>query len=202
MVEHHSAGFPTLFAMWSGMTAVMMTPVVWPWLKALRRVMPEGASVWTVPAFAVGYGAAWVLFSTVMAASQLVLARAGAAVPLSAAFPSVAGAGLVAAGAFQFSALKNACLDHCRSPMGFFLSRWRGGGVGALRMGGRHGIFCLGCCWALMALALFVGAMDWRLMAVMTGVMLVETATPLGVALSRPLGGFLVVCGLGLLLLG
>lgn len=188
--------------MWSGMTAVMMTPVVWPWLAALRRVLPAGAPRGTVPAFAVGYGAAWLSFSAVMAALQLGLASAGAQVPLSASFPSVAGAALVAAGAFQFSRLKDACLDHCRSPMGFFLSGWRGGVVGALRMGGRHGLFCLGCCWALMALALFVGAMDWRMMMVMTGVMVVETATPLGPAVSRPLGGVLVLCGLGLLFLG
>lgn len=187
--------------MWSGMTAVMMTPVVWPWLRTLRRVLPPGAARGTVPAFAAGYGIAWLGFSAAMAALQLGLSRAGASVPLSASFPSLAGVALVTAGAFQFSRLKHACLDHCRSPMGFFLSGWRGGMVGALRMGGRHGVFCLGCCWALMALALFVGAMDWRMMAVMTAVMVAETATPMGAALSRPVGGVLVLCGLGLLLL-
>ena len=201
-LDHHPADFPTLLGMWSGMTAVMMTPVVWPWMRALRRVLPATSSRATVPAFAAGYGIAWLLFSAAMAAAQVGLSKVGATVPVSLSFPSIAGAALVAAGAFQFSRLKHACLDHCRSPMGFFLSGWRGGLRGALRMGGRHGIFCLGCCWALMALALFVGAMDWRLMAIMTGVMVVETATPMGPAVSRPLGGVLVLCGLGLLLLG
>ncbi len=187
--------------MWSGMTAVMMVPVVWPWLRALRRMLPVGAARGTLPLFGAGYAMAWLAFSALMAAVQLSMISVGSGMPVSASPTSLSGMALVAAGLFQFSKLKQACLDHCRSPMGFFLSGWRAGLGGALRMGVRHGMFCLGCCWALMALALFVGAMDWRLMALMTGFMVLETATPLGPAVSRPVGGVLVLSGLGLLVL-
>ena len=194
-------GYPALLAMWAGMTAVMMGPVVWPWLRALRRSLPRGASPASVPVFAAGYAVAWLAFSAVMAAAQTGVAAAGATVPLAGSVPALAGLALVVAGGFQFSRLKHACLDHCRSPWGYFVSRWRPGLRGALGMGVQHGFFCLGCCWALMTLALFVGAMDARMMLVMTAVMVVETATPLGPALSRPLGGVLVLWGLGLLVL-
>ncbi len=188
--------------MWAGMSAVMMTPVVWPWLRALHRALPSGASRATIPAFSLGYGGAWLAFSGVMAAAQVALATTGARTPLSVSAPALAGLALLTAGAFQFSRLKHACLDHCRSPMGYFVSRWRSGLRGALEMGLRHGLFCLGCCWAIMALALVVGAMDLRMMGVMIAVMFLETATPVGPALSRPVGGVLVLWGASLLVFG
>ena len=199
---HGVAGFAPALVMWTVMTGAMMAPVVWPWLRALRRALPAGAPRATVPVFVLGYGLAWSGFSVAMASAQVVLAAAGATVPVSASVPSLVGLGLVTAGAFQFSRLKHACLDHCRSPLAYFATRWRPGLRGALRMGVHHGVFCLGCCWALMALALIVGAMDVRLMIVMTAVMILETATPMGAALSRPLGGVLVICGVVFLVLG
>jgi predicted metal-binding membrane protein len=110
--------------------------------------------------------------------------------------PHLAGSALMVAGVFQFTRLKDACLSHCRSPFGYFATHWRPGVVGALSMGVRHGIFCLGCCWAIMALALVVGMMDGRMMVVLMGLMLLETLGPTGARLSRPIGvGLMIVAG-------
>lgn len=189
-----------VFMMWAGMTAVMMAPVVWPWLRALARFQPEGAAVGTVPAFALGYSVAWGVFSAVMAAAQHTLLGLGMAAPLRTSAPTLAGAALLVTGAFQLTRLKDACLSHCRSPFGYFAAHWRAGASGALEMGFRHGLFCLGCCWAIMALALVVGMMDPRMMALLMAVMLIETLAPHGARLSRPVGIGLVLWGAGLLL--
>ncbi|MDZ7781150.1 MAG: DUF2182 domain-containing protein [Gemmatimonadota bacterium] len=194
------SGFWFVLAMWAGMTAVMMTPVVWPWLRALSRIQPERAGVGTVPAFATGYAVAWGVFSTVMAALQQSLLDVGWAAPLRVSAPTLAGMALLAAGGFQFTRLKEACLSHCRSPFGYFAANWRPGVSGALAMGLRHGLFCLGCCWAIMALALVLGMMDLRMMALLMAVMLLETLGPWGTRLSRPLGVGLVLWGAALVL--
>jgi len=192
--------FVFVLAMWSAMTAVMMTPVAWPWLRALQRSGPDQAAGHTVPMFALGYSAAWAGFSAVMSGGQLLLMRSGITTPITASAPALAGAALMLAGAFQFTDLKNACLAHCRSPFGYFAAHWRPGARGAVSMGARHGIFCLGCCWAIMALALVVGMMDLRMMAVLMGVMVLETLTPSGAWLSRPIGVVLLLWGLALFL--
>lgn len=187
-------------SMWAGMTAVMMAPIVWPWLRALARFQPEGAGAGTVPAFALGYSVAWGVFSAVMAAVQQTLLGLGMAAPLRASAPTLAGVALLVTGAFQFTRLKDVCLSHCRSPFGYFAVHWRAGASGALGMGFRHGLFCLGCCWAIMALALVVGMMDLRMMALLMAVMLVETLGPWGTRLSRLLGVGFVLWGAALAL--
>ena len=108
---------------------------------------------------------------------------------------------LLGAGLFQFTRLKQACLEHCRSPLSFFLSQWEDGPVGVFRMGFRHGLFCLGCCWALMALVFALGVMNLFWMAVLTLVVLGEKLLPGGKMLARAVGGLLVVWGI-LLFLG
>jgi predicted metal-binding membrane protein len=190
-------GFWFYLAMWLGMTAVMMTPVVWPWLRALSKHEGQRASV---PVFAVGYGSAWVGFSTVMTLLHIMLTRLDVPPPLTATAPTLAGGALLVTGAFQFTKLKEACLSHCRSPFGYFAAHWQSGLGGALSMGLRHGIFCLGCCWAVMALALVVGMMDVRMMAALMAVMLLETSSPFGARLTRPVGAVLILWGAGLIL--
>ena len=86
-------------------------------------------------------------------------------------------------GAYQLTPLKGACLSHCRSPAGFLLTNWRDGVVGRIRMGLEHGLHCVGCCWALMALALVVGMGSLAWMAVLMAVMVAETALPFGARL-------------------
>lgn len=206
---------PTL-GMWLVMTALMMAPVILPWLRAVDRLAraavpartgtgadrvapPRSAPLTAVP-FAVGYASAWAVFSVAAAGAQAGLGAMGAPGPLLETAPTLAGSALILAGGFQLTALKDACLDHCRSPHGWLLSHWRPGVRGAVAMGLRHGLFCLGCCWALMALALVVGAMSLPGMGVLMAVMLLEILAPFGRRLARVAGIALVVGGLGLLL--
>ena len=101
----------------------------------------------------------------------------------------------LAAGLYQFAPLKRACLTHCRSPIGFFLTRWRNGPAAGFRIGLEHGIHCLGCCWALMATALAVGVMNLWWMAALAAIALVEQVAPHGDTFRRPLGVALIAAG-------
>ena len=103
--------------------------------------------------------------------------------------PHLAGAILVAAGAYQLTPLKGACLTHCRSPLGFLMTNWRDGTLGALRMGVRHGAYCLGCCWALMCVLFVVGVMNLVWVAALTAFVLLEKVGPAGAIVARVAGG-------------
>ncbi len=142
--------------------------------------------------FLAGYLSVWLLFSLAAAAVQLGTA---AVVPLGRDTP-VAGFFLVGAGLYQLSPVKAACLRHCRNPLTYFLTRWRDGPRGALGMGWGHGLYCLGCCWALMALALVLGVMNLLWMAVLAAVVFIENVAPGGAVIGRVAGVGLVVWGL------
>jgi predicted metal-binding membrane protein len=101
------------------------------------------------------------------------------------------------AGAYQFAPFKRACLTHCRTPLGYFLTRWRGGPMGAVRMGLYHGMFCIGCCWALMATAFAVGVMNVWWMTGLGIVGIAEQVASHGHALRRTIGVGLVVTAWG-----
>jgi predicted metal-binding membrane protein len=116
---------------------------------------------------------------------------------MAAASPRIAGVLLVAAGAYQLSRFKRACLTHCQTPMGFLMSHWRDGAGGALAMGFRHGLYCLGCCWALMGVLFAVGVMNLAWVGALTVFILLERIGPLGTRVARA-GGVLLV-GLGML---
>lgn len=211
-LEGHSrsASWGAAFGAWLAMTAVMMTPVVIPWLRTLSRLGSTRRTglpaEWTQRAsqsatlFGVGYGFAWATFSAGAATVQISLSAAGINTPLLGAAPLAAAVALVLIGGYQFTGIKNRCLAHCRSPAGYMIDHWKPGRSGSLRMGLGHGLFCLGCCWALMLLALVVGAMDLRWMLLLTLVMVVETAVPHGHRITRPIGALLVVGGLATLL--
>jgi predicted metal-binding membrane protein len=102
--------------------------------------------------------------------------------------PLLGGALLVVAGAFQWSPLKRVCLTHCRTPLGFLMGEWREGTWGALRMGLRHGSYCVGCCWVLMALLFVTGVMNLLWVAAIAAFVLVEKVAPAGPWLSRVTG--------------
>ncbi len=181
------------------MTAVMMAPIVLPWLRALKlRAADRGAPSFVFP-FAVGYALAWAGFSALAAALQLALAALAVPVPFGLDAPLHSATALVLAGAFQFTRFKSACLSRCRSPAGYLLAHWRHGATGHLRMGLGHGLDCVGCCWALMALALVVGMIDFVWMGLLMAVMVAETTLPFGVRLTRPVGAGLI--GVGSLIL-
>jgi predicted metal-binding membrane protein len=103
---------------------------------------------------------------------------------------------LLGAGAFQFTAFKEACLSKCRTPLAFFLAEWRDGKSGALRVGFKHGSYCVGCCWALMTVMLVVGAMNLVWMAALTFFMLAEKVAPARWRLRYVAGCALMLWGL------
>ena len=190
--------------MWMAMMVAMMLPPVLPWVLLFastnRSRDPEAGPYFPTALFLGGYFAAWAPYCLAAALAQGLLQQAAwlSTVDLRVG-PQAGGALLVAAGLFQVTPLKAACLKHCRTPLGFFLERWRDGPAGAFGMGLRHGLYCLGCCWALMGLSFALGVMNLLWMAVLTGILCVEKIAPGGQALSRAFGVLLTVWGIWLL---
>jgi predicted metal-binding membrane protein len=187
----------TAATMWAVMMVAMMLPVVGPWVLALPRAARErsaGGSSTRAGIFLLGYGTAWAAYSIVAAVGQLALHRAAllsdGGVTTS---PVLAGSLLALAGAYQLSPQREVCMTHCRSPMAFFLTRWGEGAWGAFTMGATHGLYCVGCCWALMALSFVFGVMSLAWMALITGYLVIEKTTSTGPWLSRLAGGLLLV---------
>lgn len=206
-LAHDVTSLPLAAAAWFVMTAAMMTPVVAPWVRAYATLLapgprPDGRRAWTsAAAFASGYAALWGVFSVAMAAVQLALASR--ALLLGDRVGSIAGGVvLVGAGLFQFSALKASCLTHCRNPLGYFLQHWHDGPPSGFRLGLRHGLFCLGCCWALMVTAFAVGTMHVTWMLVLAVVAVAEQTLPAGRAFARVVGAGLVAWGVWTLVVG
>lgn len=195
-----------LFVMWAVMMVAMMVPSAAPMILLFatisrRRRGPHQPYVAT-GVFLTGYLAAWSGFSAVATGAQWGLHAAALRSPMMVSSSAVlGGALLVAAGAFQWTPLKYACLARCRSPLGFLLSEWREGLRGALVMGLRHGTYCVGCCWALMALLFVAGVMNLLWVAAIAAFVLVEKVVPHGPVVSRLTGGALLVAGLWVLAL-
>ena len=188
--------------MWLAMTGLMMAPIVLPWLRALARLAPERQETAArrtrgvlVTSFATGYAAAWAGFSAAAAGLQVSLAALQIPVPFALESPVHSATALFLAGGFQFTPFKEACLSRCRSPAAYLLAHWRGGAAGHLRMGFGHGLDCVGCCWALMALALVVGMINLLWMGLLMAVMVAETTLPFGSRITRPLGAALITAG-------
>lgn len=189
-----ASGFLPAFAMWALMSAAMMAPTAFPAFRTyddLGHVTATGFGK-----LLGGYLAAWLGFSLVAAAAQVALFRAGLigalgqslSVPLTAAL-------LVGAGAYQFSAMKAACLSRCRAPLTFFIQHWD---EGPFRNGLRLGLDCVGCCWALMLLAFVGGTMNLMFMGLAMVLMTVEKLPDIGRYLTKPLGVALIGAGLAL----
>jgi predicted metal-binding membrane protein len=191
--------------MWLGMAVAMMLPTAAPAIRAFAGIAASGRDVqWRsgpVGAFVGGYLAIWAGFGLLATAAQWTLAALArrAPAPHLANSPALAGCLLVVAGLYQFSALKARCLSQCRSPLAFFLARWRPGIRGAFELGLRHGLHCLGCCWALMALMLIGGAMNLAWTALLTGLLLAEKIAPAGPKIGRGVGLGLIGWGGALL---
>jgi len=189
-----------LFLMWSVMMVAMMLPSATPTillvLSAHRR-RGGRASVLASAYFLVGYLAIWTGFSGLAAAAQWVLHRATLLSPqMVAASSTLGGTLLIAAGVYQWLPLKYACLSHCRSPLAFLSSHWREGRLGAFRMGATHGTFCVGCCWALMALLFVAGVMNLFWVAAIAAFVLIEKVAQRGFLVGRTAGVLLVVWGI------
>jgi len=185
------------FVMWTVMMFGMMAPSVTPVLllaanapRSERHVIPP------VLLFGAGYLLVWVGFSAIATVTQWLL-HAGALLSpaMAASSPRIAGAILIGAGLYQLTPLKNMCLTHCRSPIDFLMSHWRGGRAGPIRMGVHHGLYCLGCCWALMAVLFAVGVMNLLWVAGLALLVLVEKMMPATVLVSRMAGAALLIAG-------
>jgi predicted metal-binding membrane protein len=107
----------------------------------------------------------------------------------------LAGVILIAAGAYQLTPAKGACLTQCQSPLGFLLGNWRDGARGALQMGIRHGAYCLGCCWALMLVLFVVGVMNLAWVAALTAFILIEKFGRAGARVARVGGAAMILFG-------
>jgi predicted metal-binding membrane protein len=187
------------FTMWAVMMVGMMTGTAAPVLllfagaHAARgtRGMPA------VVMFCLGYAIVWVAFSAGAALAQWMLHQTALLTPAMAASSGrLAGGILVAAGAYQLTPVKGACLIRCRSPLGFLMTNWRDGAIGALQMGLRHGVYCLGCCWLLMCLLFVVGVMNLVWVAALTAFVLVEKIGPFGLIVARVAGAIMIVFGI------
>ena len=185
--------FVLTFAMWAAMQVAMMAPSTAPMVLTfakLSRGRHEGQSPFLdTEVFLLGYLIVWAGFSAVATLVQWGLDSVGLLSPMMVANnPVFGGALLIATGAFQFSSLKQACLSHCRSPLGFFMTEWREGTRGALTMGFRHGILCVACCWLLMGLMFVAGVMNLLWAAALTVYVLMEKVGPGGHRISRVAG--------------
>ena len=147
-------------------------------------------------AFTAGYLLVWTAFSAGAALAQWALHQAAMLSPtMTTSSARLSGAILIAAGVYQLTPFKGACLTHCRSPLGFLMSHWREGTAGALRMGIEHGTYCLGCCWALMSVLFVVGVMNLVWVAAMTFFVLVEKIGPAGAFVARVAGVAMIASG-------
>ena len=114
---------------------------------------------------------------------------------VSRAIPAATGIALMAAGLYQLTPLKRACLLHCRSPLSFFASHWHEGWGGALRLGLHHGLYCVGCCWGLMTIQLSLGVMSLPLMFAVAFVILVEKVWRFGMVVAAASGAAAIAAG-------
>ena len=193
-----------LFAMWSVMMVAMMLPSAAPVLLLVagmtRRRRERGIPAAHTGIFLAGYLAAWTGFSAAAALAQWALHRSALlSGSMSLVDPRLSGVVLVVAGVYQWLPLKSVCLTHCRSPVGWLGSEWREGAGGAFVMGLRHGIFCLGCCWALMALLFVAGVMNLVWVAAIAVLVLLEKTGPAGRMVGRAAGVLLAVWGVSLI---
>jgi predicted metal-binding membrane protein len=178
-----SSDFFFIFLMWAIMMVGMMVPTAIPMTLVYGAVVRKAARQGTVVAptlvFVAGYLAVWTLFSLGAALAQWGLDRAALLSPMMVTTSPVIGAGLlIAAGLYQMTPLKRACLSHCRSPAHFISTHWRPHAAGAFRMGLEHGTYCLGCCWLLMGLLFVVGVMNLLWIAAIAVFVLLEKIIP------------------------
>jgi len=174
-----------LWAMWAVMMTAMMLPTAAPlillYASSARRNAESENPARRVYLLAAGYVFVWAMFSVAATALQRVLASTLVLTPMMEPATPIAGAIVLAiAGLYQLTPLKRSCLRACRSPLGFMVGRWRSGDSGAFRLGLEHGLYCLGCCWAMMLILFAGGVMNLAVIVTLTVWVLVEKVAPLG----------------------
>jgi predicted metal-binding membrane protein len=182
---------------WTLMIMAMMLPTTLALFNAVERIVagrPDRLRVLSL--LYLGYLAAWSAFGLLAHGLHALLLEGVARIPAMIGNGWLIGATtLLCAGAFQFSKLKHRCLEKCRMPLGFVIGHWHGGAPGreALSLGWHHGLFCVGCCWALMLLMFVVGTGSLGWMLVLACVMAIEKNFVWGQRLGAPLGGGLLI---------
>jgi predicted metal-binding membrane protein len=201
MTGYSVAGAVVFVALWSVMMAAMMLPAAMPMVLVFASAQARRQDHVAVPTwiFVSGYMAVWavaglLVYVLVQVASEL--ATMLTPNERSRWAPIVLGGTLMAAGLYQLTPIKIACLRHCRSPLGFFAQHWRAGRVGALSMGAKHGGYCFGCCWALFAVMVAAGIMSLAWMLLLTLIVFVEKVLPQGWRAVPAVGIALIVLGI------
>jgi predicted metal-binding membrane protein len=191
-----------VWAMWSVMMVAMMLPSAMPMILTFVRVAQRNGEQGRGHAFVAAYLLVWLGFGAAGTAVQWGLQQFGWVDPMAVSRSTPLNALLLLlAGVYQFSPLKRACLQSCRTPFSFLLGQWRPGRAGAFAMGLRHGVLCLGCCWALMALLFIGGMMNVAWVAALAIAVAIEKLAPGGELISALLGLGLLVAGLAKLIL-
>lgn len=203
-VEWDAPRLLLLWAMWGAMMAGMMLPTAAPMvlLYALSvRNRPDARRVSArIYALAAGYTTIWLLFSVGATVLQRLLSRLFMITPMmEPSSPRIAALFLLVAGAYQLTPAKQACLRACRSPIAYFTTAWREGVAGAFRMGASHGMYCLGCCWALMLLLFAGGVMNLIVILALTVWVAIEKLAPFGPHSARVSGALLLTVAAWLL---
>lgn len=188
------------FLMWSVMMAGMMLPSAAPaillYASMVKKNRERGAALPAVWIFTAGYLAMWTAFSLAVTVLQALLEASALVSPMMVSdSPWLSGGLLIVAGVYQWLPLKDACLEKCRAPLQFFMFRWRPGAAGAFRMGAEHGMFCTGCCWALMLLLFTAGVMNLIWVAIIASFVFVEKLLPPGRLIGRLTGVGLALTG-------
>lgn len=189
----------TMFGMWAIMMAAMMTPSAAPMILLYALVSRKRMNAAIVPtsAFYLGYLVVWIVFSVGATVLQWGLGQLMLLSPmLVSVSPIFTGVLLIAAGIYQWTPAKRACLHQCRSPVDFLSKHWRPGRWGAFRMGLEHGTYCLGCCWTLMLVLFVGGVMNLLWVAAIAVLILIEKITPLGRKIALIGGAVFIAAGL------
>ena len=189
-----------LFLMWAEMMVAMMIPSAAPMVLMFatvnRKRREQEQPFVPTGIFLLGYLVVWTGFSALAAFAQWMLHATALLSPkMVSTSPVLGGILLIAAGVFQLTPLKRACLTQCRSPLSFLMTDWREGDRGAFMMGLNHGVFCTGCCWVLMALLFVAGVMNIWWVGVISMFVLVEKAVPHGYQFGKLTGVVLVLWG-------
>lgn len=192
--------FLLVFGMWSVMMVAMMAPSVSPFVLMFatinRKRREQDNPFVPTSIFFLGYLLVWIGYSALATIVQWGLHSAALLSPfMVSTSPYLGGALLIGAGLFQWTPIKHACLDKCRSPLGFMMTEWRDKAKGALIMGLKHGYECVMCCWMLMLLLFVAGVMNLLWMGMITAFLLIEKLVPAGDKVSKPSGVFFILCG-------
>jgi predicted metal-binding membrane protein len=201
VVQWDSADIAMLFLMWAVMMAGMMLPSVVPVILLVDRVNQQRKqrnSPYTQTLyFVLGYLMVWTFYSLMITFVQWGLHHLALLSPMMvSANKFFSGALLIIAGLYQWSPLKQRCLQLCRSPLSIITTQWKEGIMGAIAMGVKHGQYCLGCCWFLMAILFVTGVMNLKWILVLTVLVMVEKLVPKGELVSKLIGAILILLGL------